>query len=100
MDNQHYMQTYELGGVQSYNWKEIITMISLALNKTKWMIPAPADLIKILAFLFDRFKLFPITRDQITMLLEGNSCQSEQLFNKFEITPIEFSIKNLSYLRQ
>ena len=72
----------------------------LALNKTKWMIPAPADLIKILAFLFDRFKLFPITRDQVTMLLEGNTCQSEELFNKFEIIPIEFSIKNLSYLRQ
>tara|TARA_Y100000588_G_C14156334_1_gene882785 strand:- start:455 stop:1372 length:918 start_codon:yes stop_codon:yes gene_type:complete len=100
MDNQHYMKIYELGGIQSYNWKQIITTISLALNKTKWMIPAPADLIKILAFLFDRFKLFPITRDQVVMLLEGNTCQSEELFNKFEITPIEFSIKNLSYLRQ
>ena len=45
MDNQHYMQTYELGGVQSYNWKEIITIISSALNKTclLYTSPSPRD---------------------------------------------------------
>jgi len=47
----------------------------------------------------DRFKFFPITRDQITMLLEGNTCNSKDLFEQFEITPIEFSAKSLSYLR-
>ena len=99
-NDKHYMQTYELGGLQSYNWKEIISIISAAVQKTKWMVPVPVDLIKILAFLFDRFKFFPITRDQITMLLEGNTCQSRQLFNEFDITPIKFSIKNLSYLHQ
>ena len=99
-NDKHYMKTYELGGLQSYNWKEIISIISAAVQKTKWMVPVPVDLIKILAFLFDRFKFFPITRDQIAMLLEGNTCQSRQLFNEFDITPIEFSIKNLSYLHQ
>ena len=98
-NEQHYMQTYELGGLNEYNWKQIITNISLALKKNKWMVPAPANIIKIVAILFDRFKFFPITRDQITMLLEGNTCDSKDLFEQFEIEPIEFSVKSLSYLR-
>ena len=99
-NEKHYMKTYQLGGLQSYNWKEIISNISIALKKNKWMIPVPVEFIKLVAFLFDRFKFFPITRDQLTMLLEGNTCTSEQLFDEFEITPIKFCPKNLSYLRK
>jgi len=98
-NEQYYNQTYCLGGSKSYDWKEIISTISLALKKNKWIIPAPVAPIKMVAFLLDRFKLFPITRDQLTMLLEGNTCESNELFSDFDITPIEFSPKNLSYLR-
>ena len=93
------MQTYELGGLNEYNWKEIIATISLALKRKKWMVPAPAAAVKLIALLLDRFKFFPITRDQITMLLEGNTCNSKDLFKQFEIIPIAFSAKSLSYLR-
>ena len=96
----HYMKTYALGGLKSYNWKQIITNISAALRKNKWMIPAPAMAVKMIAFLFDKFKFFPITRDQITMLLEGNTCDSKHLFQEFNITPIDFSIQSLSYLKK
>jgi len=96
----HYMKTYNLGGLENFNWKQIIQTIAKALKKKKWMIPAPVMPIKILASLFDRFSFFPITRDQITMLLEGNTCESKDLFNTFEITPISFNPKNLSYLRK
>ena len=98
-NSKHYMKTYNLGGLQSYNWKQIISNISLALRKKKWMIPAPVEFIKVVAFFFDRFKFFPITRDQITMLLEGNTCNSDELFKDFNITPIDFSVDSLSYLR-
>ncbi len=97
-NEKYYNQTYCLGGLQSYDWKKIISTVSLALKKNKWMIPAPVAPIKILAFFLDRFKLFPITRDQLTMLLEGNTCESNELFSDFDISPIEFNPKNLSYL--
>ena len=64
------------------------------------MIPVPAMAVKMIAFLFDRFKFFPITRDQITMLLEGNTCDSKDLFQEFDIIPIDFSTQSLSYLRK
>jgi len=100
LNEKHYMKSYNLGGVQSFTWKEIITYIASALKKKKWIFPTPVLPIKILAFLFDRFNFFPITRDQITMLLEGNTCDSKILFNQFEIKPITFSINNLSYLSE
>ena len=69
-------------------------------EKKKWMIPVPIYAVKIIALLLDRFQFFPITRDQITMLLEGNTCDSKQLFEEFNIQPIEFSSKSLSYLKK
>ena len=90
--------TYELGGPNDYTWKEIIKIISNAYGKNKWTIPAPVIPIKILAYLFDSFKWFPITNGQLTMLLEGNTCNSEKTFEEFDIQPIKFDKESLSYL--
>ena len=91
-------KTYELGGPNDYTWKEIIKVISNAYGKNKWTIPAPVIPIKILAYLFDSFKWFPITNGQLTMLLEGNTCNSEKIFEEFNIQPIKFDKESLSYL--
>ena len=92
-------KTYCLGG-DTYYWKEIIKIISSAYGKKKWTIPAPAIIIQGLAFLLDRFKWFPITKDQITMLLEGNVCESKDYFDKFEIELIPFDTQTLAYLNK
>ena len=97
MDNT-FNKTYELGGPNDYTWKEIINIISNAYGKNKWTIPAPVIPIKILAYLFDSFKWFPITTGQLTMLLEGNTCNSEKTFEEFDIQPIKFDKESLSYL--
>ena len=100
LQEEHYMQSYNLGGADTFDWKQIIQIISKALHKNKWMIPVPVIPVKILANLLDRFLFFPITRDQITMLLEGNTCQSKDLFKTFDIIPLPFNAKSLSYLRK
>ena len=99
-NEQHYMQTYLLGGLDKIKWKDIIGTIAKALRKNKFMIPAPVMIVKFIAFLFGRFSFFPITTDQLTMLMEGNICDSEQLFKDFQINPIQFSSKSISYLRK
>ena len=90
-------KVYELGG-ETKTWKEIINEISKASGKNKLCIPAPVLPIRILAFIFDRFSWFPISRDQLTMLLEGNICESSNEFNLFDIKPIPFNQENLKYL--
>ena len=91
-------KTYELGGPRPYTWIELIDLISAASGKKKWKIPAPALPIKLAASLLGRFPSFPITKDQLTMLLEGNTCDSTGTFKYFEVVPTTFSIKNLGYL--
>ena len=90
---------FELGGPHTLDWKKIIKTIAKGSGKTKWTIPAPAIFIRSIAALFDRFSWFPITRDQLTMLMEGNTCETSDLFTKFRAVPILFTAEELSYLK-
>jgi len=100
IDNNHaFKKNYKLGGVSDFNWKEIIQIISSAYNKKKLIIPAPALFIKLIAFFLERFEWFPITRGQVTMLLEGNVCNSKDIFKRYKIDPIAFNSSELSYLK-
>ena len=92
-----FKKIYDLGG-EKYNWKEIIKIISKACNKNKFIIPAPTFFIYGLALLFDKYAWFPISRDQLSMLLMGNVCDSRTLFKRYNIIPIKFNYKSLDYL--
>jgi len=93
-------KTYQLGGLEQYTWKEIINIISSSYDKNKWVIPTPILPIKIIAFFLEQFKWFPITREQVTMLLEGNTCESQKTFEEFQIEAIKFDKKSLQYLKK
>ena len=90
---------FDLGGPEALTWKEIIHQIALASGKRTWKIPAPVAVIKIAASILDRFKWFPVTRDQLTMLMEGNTV-STNYFDDFSINSIKFSMENLEYLKE
>ncbi len=91
-------QTYSLCGPQRYSWKAILTTIAAASGKSKPMIPAPALAIQLLASVFDRYAWFPISRDQIQMLMEGNVCHENDSFARLGLVPKPFGIDQLGYL--
>ena len=88
---------YNLGGPDTLTWKTIIHNIALASGKSTWKIPAPVYSVKIAAAMLDQFEWFPVTRDQLTMLMEGNIV-SENYFDQFSILPRNFIKDNLGYL--
>jgi len=88
---------YNLGGPEILTWKTMIHYIALASRKRTWKIPTPVLAVKIAAAMFDQFEGFPVTRDQLTMLMEGNMV-SDHYFDKFSITPRKFIKDNLGYL--
>ena len=88
---------YNLGGPEALSWRTIIHRIALASGKNTWAIPAPVHAIKMTASMFEKYEWFPVTRDQLTMLMEGNSV-SDNYFNSFSITPRKFEKDNLRYL--
>ncbi len=98
LDNpQHLGQIYTLCGPESLSWKTIIARIAQALGRNKWMLPVPALGIAMAARLMQRFDFFPLTSDQLTMLLQGNTCTQSGLL-QLGIDPRPFNIENLNYL--
>ena len=55
---------------------------------------------KIGAALFDWLPFFPVTRDQLTMLAEGNTVDPDSLRDLIGRDPEPFLPKNLEYLRR
>lgn len=94
-------QTFALCGPEPLEWKTIIQTIAQASGAhNKWTLPAPAFVVKMWAALLEQFPFFPVTRDQITMLLEGNTCDDFALSDVFGVVPTPFNEETLSYLRQ
>ncbi len=91
-------QTYSLCGPQRLSWKEILATIAAAAGRTKLMLPAPVLAIQATAGLLDRFRWFPISRDQLRMLMEGNVCTENDSFARLGLTPTPFGIDRLGYL--
>ncbi|MCF1184496.1 NAD(P)H-binding protein [Marichromatium gracile] len=91
-------QTYSLCGPQRLSWKAILGTIAAAVGKQKAMVPAPVFAVRAMAGLFDRYPWFPISRDQIQMLLESNVCSENDSFARLGLTPTPFNVDQLGYL--
>lgn len=89
---------YSLCGPDRVDWKTALQTIAHASGKQKWAIPAPALVVKSVAALLDRFEFFPLSKDQLTMLMEGNTCEASGVFELFQITPTPFNEAALTYL--
>jgi len=97
-DSRTESQTYSLCGPQRYSWKAILQTIATASGTSKMMIPAPVLPIQTLAGWLDRYPWFPISREQLQMLLEGNVCTENDSFARLGLTPTPFGVAQLSYL--
>jgi len=90
---------FPLGGPEAPEWREILKTIAAASGKPdKLMVPAPVGPTRAVAALFDRFAWFPVTRDQLQMLIEGNACDGSEAWTLFDIQPTRFAVESLGYL--
>jgi NADH dehydrogenase len=90
-------QTYELCGPDAPSWKTILETIAAASGRSKLMLPAPAMVLEPVAAVLGRFSWFPVTRDQLRMLLAGNTCGDNGL-TRLGITARPFDQTALGYL--
>ena len=88
-----------LGGPEAPEWREILRIIAAASGKkNKLMVPAPVGPVRVVAGLLDRFDWFPVTSDQLRMLVEGNACDGSEAWKLFHIQPTHFAVDSLGYL--
>jgi NADH dehydrogenase len=83
---------YHLGGGESYTYDEILDLTSQAMGKgpaTK--IHQPLFLIKPMIKVMQSSEHFPITSDQLTMLIEGNVCNPEEWQDTFGLKATSYA---------
>ena len=90
---------FALGGPEVLSWQEMLRRIAAAAGKRKWILPMPVALMKMGATLFDWLPFFPVTRDQLTMLAEGNTADPATLQGLIGREPLPFTAENLAYLQ-
>ena len=91
-------KSFVLGGPEVVSWPEMLQRISAAVGKKKLILPMPIGIMKLGATLFDWLPFFPVTRDQLTMLADGNTAEPDDLAALIKREPAAFSPENLDYL--
>ena len=90
---------YEVGGPEKMEYNTVIDHIGEVLDKHPSKIHQPLFLIRPVIGVMERFSFFPISSDQLTMLLEDNVCDEKPFFEDFKIKPIPFK-EGITYLSQ
>lgn len=88
----------ELGGPEVLTWGEMIRRVAAACGRSKWLVPVPIELMMVPAMLLDRLQAFPVTRDQLRMLAEGNIAAPAPLEALIGREPRAFAGAELAYL--
>ena len=89
---------FVLGGPEVVSWPQMLQRIAEAVGKKKLILPMPIGFMKFGATLLDWLPFFPVTKDQLTMLADGNTAEPDELASLIGREPMEFSPGNLDYL--
>ena len=79
---------YELGGHETYGFEQLTDLVAEANGIDKQKIHLPPILVRPVAAVMSRlFRSFPLTPDQLTMLLEDNICDIAEMKEVFGVVP-------------
>ncbi len=85
-------QTYHLGGGQSYSYDEILDLTGQAIGRDHVAkMHQPLFMVKPMIKLMEHADRFPITADQVEMLLAGNVCDTTAWTATFGIRPTSYA---------
>lgn len=93
-------RTIVLGGPEDLSWTEMVGRVAAAAGRRKAILPVPIGIMKLGAAVLDWLPFFPVTRDQLTMLEEGNTAPPAELEQLIARPARAFSDENLEYLKR
>ena len=97
-DPETHGKTIVLGGPEALSWTDMLGRVAAAVGRRKAILPVPIGLMRLGAAALDWLPFFPVTRDQLTMLEEGNTAPREDLESLISRPARTFSAENLDYL--
>lgn len=93
-------KTIELAGPEILDWATLVERVAAAVGRRKVLMPMPIWLMRIGATLFDWLPFYPVTRDQLTMLVEGNTAPADALQDLLGKSPQAMTPEALAYLQR
>lgn len=92
-------RVFQLSGRDRFTFNDILDIIARALEKKIIKVHIPVGLIRIMAYFLEGLPGFPLARDQIVMLLEGNIGSETSFYEEFGIAPTHFEAGIKKYIR-
>jgi len=84
-------RTYQVGGPDRFTYNDLLDVLARALGRKKAnKVHLPLVPVQMVTSIMERFDFFPVTQDQLKMLLKGNVCDPEPYFTQFGIEPVKF----------
>lgn len=78
---------YHVCGPQEFTYQELLQKVATEKSKSIIIIPIPVFIMRMMAGLLGNFSWFPVTNDQITMLLDGNISEDHKIWEDFGMRP-------------
>ena len=91
-------KTIELAGPEVLSWDQIVRRIAAAAHRKKLVLTMPLWVMRTGATLFDWLPFYPVTRDQLTMLEEGNTAAPDALQELIARPPKAMTAEALAYV--
>ncbi|MFO8055816.1 MAG: complex I NDUFA9 subunit family protein [bacterium] len=93
-------KVYEVGGPHEFTYNRLLDEIAQALGKSRARkVHLPLGLMVPMIKLLQRFQSFPLTHDQLKMLLMNNVCDPEPFFQAFGVRAQHFREDISQYLK-
>jgi len=93
-------KTYDIGGPEKIAFDRMLDLIGQAMGKRSVRkIHLPVGVMQTLAYYFGKYSFFPVTSDQIAMLLAESTTDDQTYFKEFGITPKHFAEGILEYIK-
>ncbi len=95
-----FAKSYQCCGLESFSYDQLLNLIAQALGQVAGArkIHQPLWLMKPIVAALQNISIFPITSDQLQMLLEGNLCQDNSWINDLSLELHDFSSSIKAYL--
>ena len=81
-------RTFDVGGPDTVTFNEIMDALAGVMGKTIVKIHMPVFPIKAATSVLEYFPGYPLTTDQILMLLEGSTCDEKPFYEVLGLTPV------------
>jgi NADH dehydrogenase len=78
----------DVGGPDNVTFNEMMDALALVMGKTIVKLHMPVFPIRMATSALQHFPGYPLTTDQITMLLEGSTCDEKPFYEVLGLTPI------------